>query len=241
METQSRFKLKEVGIDEIVFVEKNARFMEQTTFLQLVDNIRRDGQLSSVPFTILLDNGKHKGKYEVISGNHRVKAAKQAGITRLHIMYVEEALISNDEKRAIQLSHNSITGQDDLGILRELVEEIANTDYKEYAHIDETIFEELDKFDYDIIQPKNEVVTVSLVFYDNIKADFDAIVEELDTFTEGDLENTHILPKAALQGFNEVVGMVQSKYRVKSQGMAVMKMVEIVKAQLAGDENAKSK
>lgn len=229
---QTRFKPKEVGIDEIVFVEKNARFMEQTTFLQLVDNIKKDGQLSSVPFTILQEK---TGKYEVISGNHRVKAAKQAGITRLHIMYVEEHLITNDEKRAIQLSHNSITGQDDLEILRELVDEITSADYKEYAHIDESVFEELGKYDYDIIQPTNEVVSITFTFFDTAKANYDKVLEELDTMTDDQIENLTLLPKDNMHVFNEIVGKVQEKYRIKSYGLAIARMVEIVKSSLESD------
>lgn len=232
MKTKSRFKITEVGIDEIVYVDKNAHYMEQTTFLQLVENIRRDGQLSSVPFTILREDGK----YEVISGNHRVKAAKQAGITRLHVMYVEAKDISHDEKRAIQLSHNSIKGEDDVEILKQLLDEITSADYKQYAHIDESIFEELGSFDYDIIQPTNEVVTMSFTFFDTQKADFDRVVEELDTYTPEQLENTHLLPKEVLQNFNEVVSAVQKKYRVKSYGFAILKMVELVKKELDGSK-----
>jgi len=225
----NKFQLKEVEIKEIVFVKKNARFMKQVSFLQLVENIKQDGQLSSVPFCVLLENGKNKGKYEVISGNHRVKAAKQAGIVKLWIMYCGESFISNDQKIAIQLSHNSIQGQDDLEILRDLVNEITDLNLKEYAHIDESAFEHLDKINYDIIQPDNDIVRINLIFYEHIKADFDKLIQELETFTPKELENFHLLPKAQFKNFNYVLGKVQEKYKIKSAGIAVMKMVEITK------------
>lgn len=229
---QSRFKLKEVGINEIVYVSKNARYMEQTTFMQLVSNIRKDGQLSSVPFTVLLESGKNAGKYEVISGNHRVKAAKQAGITRLWVMYCEESLISNDEKRAIQLSHNSIAGKDDLEILKDLVDEITSADYKEYAHIDESVFDELDSVDFDIIQPTNEVVTVTFTFFDVDKVNFGSLCEELDAYTPQQLESLSLFPIEKFKEFNKIVGSVQEKYKVKSYGLAVSKIMELAKMKL---------
>lgn len=222
----SRFKLESIDIDEVVFVEKNARYMEQTTFNQLVDNIRRDGELSSVPFTIRIEEGKDKGKYEVISGNHRVKAAKMAGLSQLTVMYVPQSQISNDEKRAIQLSHNSITGQDDLEILRQLVDEIQNTDYKEYAHIDESVFEELDSYDYSVIQPKHDVVGFNFIFFDSDK---DVLEEVLLAVEEsiGKDEEVVLFPKASLEGFQKIVSEVQKKFTIKSFGNTVLKMAEI--------------
>ena len=44
-----RFKIEEVEISKIRLIDKNARYMEQTDFRALVDNIKRDGELSSVP------------------------------------------------------------------------------------------------------------------------------------------------------------------------------------------------
>lgn len=232
----NRFKLKHVLIEDIVFTEKNANYMNQDTFHQLVANLKKDGQLSSVPFTILLETGKDKGKYEVISGNHRVKAAQMAGIADMHIMYVEESKISQSEKRALQLSHNSIHGQDDMALLRELVDEITDLDYREYAHIDEAMFDELDKMDYSVIQPTNEVITITFSFFDTAKVDFDRIAKELDTISEKDLENTHLFPKEQFHIFNEVIGQVQERYRLKSYGLGIMRMVELVKELMDKDK-----
>ena len=44
-----KFKIEEVQLSDIKFVKKNAHFMSNDTFNALVNNIRRDGQLSSVP------------------------------------------------------------------------------------------------------------------------------------------------------------------------------------------------
>ena len=82
-----RFKIAEVQLSDIKLVEKNAHFMSNDTFTALVNNIKRDGQLSSVPFCVRHEDGT----YTVVSGNHRTQAAKQAGLVSIHVMYVEEA------------------------------------------------------------------------------------------------------------------------------------------------------
>ena len=68
------YKLALVNVSELEFLEKNARYMTNEMFRNLVDNIKRDGGLSSVPLC-----WKHDDKYRVLSGNHRCRAAIEAG------------------------------------------------------------------------------------------------------------------------------------------------------------------
>lgn len=228
----ARFSIKQVDISDIAFTEKNANFMDQVTFNQLVSNLKRDGELSSVPFTIYHSEGDLKGKYEVISGNHRVKAAEMAGIRTINVMWVDACNITNDEKRAIQLSHNSIHGQDDKSILKELLDEISSTEYKEYSHIDESVFEDILNVDFSIVQPKNEVVKMSFTFFSEQHAGFEELMEELSMMPEDELSNTYLLPKESLEPFNKAVAEVQKKYKIKAYGLAVLKLVEIAQKSL---------
>lgn len=122
------YKVAIVDIGLIDLLEKNARFMKNETFQRLVENVRGDGHLSSVPFCWL----QPSGRYLVLSGNHRVQAAKAAGHSEVLVMYTEEDL-THSEQIAIQLSHNSLVGEDDPAILRELWEEIDEVNLKLYA------------------------------------------------------------------------------------------------------------
>ena len=54
-----KFKIAEVQLSDIKLVKKNAHFMQQDTFNALVNNIRRDGQLSSVPFCVKHSDGSY--------------------------------------------------------------------------------------------------------------------------------------------------------------------------------------
>lgn len=228
----ARFKIKEVEVSKIDLIEKNARFMEQSTFRQLVANIKRDGELSSVPFCVEKENGR----FTVVSGNHRVQAAKQAGIVMIFAMCVGEKDITNDEIRAIQLSHNSISGQDDTEILKQLLDEIQDVAMKEYAHISQEVLDAVKDIDYSIEMPNNEVVPVTLMFVDTNKVAFDKLMEQLENYTERELENMYIMDKEYMKRLNEVSNKVQQKYKIKAQALSICKMVELVNIMLDGRE-----
>lgn len=230
----ARFKtqIKEVELSLIDLVEKNAHFMAQDTFRQLIANIKRDGQLTSVPFLV----EHNTGRYTVISGNHRVQAAKMAGIIKATFIVAHEDDITKDEILAIQLSHNSIVGQDDPEILKELLEEITDIAMKEYAHISNEILDAVKDVDYVIDMPNNEIVPVTLMFVDTNKLKFDELMETLDTLTPRELENTTLVNIETLKKLNDITAKVGQKYKIKSQALAICKMVELINIMLDGEE-----
>lgn len=142
-------KTRIISIDprRIRLLEKNAHFMAHEMFQRLVQNVRRDGKLTSVPFCAALgwyeegdeperweDNGEPI--YQVLSGNHRVQAAVSAGLTTVDVMVADEPL-SQQRRLAIQLSHNSIFGDDDPLLLRELFDGIDDVDLRSYSGLDD--------------------------------------------------------------------------------------------------------
>lgn len=226
-----RFNIKKVAVADISLIEKNARFMDQTTFRQLVANIKRDGELSSVPFCVEKENGK----FTVVSGNHRVQAAKMAGLTIIPVMCIDEKEITNDEIRAIQLSHNSIAGQDDVEILKQLLDEITDVALKEYAHISNEVLEAVAGIDYTVEMPSNEIVPVTFMFIDTNKVSFDRIMDQLDSYTPRELENVTLLDKETLKRLNEVSAKIQQQYKIKAQALSICKMIELIDIMLNGE------
>ncbi len=85
--TGQPFKLAIVPIEQLTLLDKNARYMPHEMFKNLVENIKRDNGLSSVPFCWFDGN-----TYHVLSGNHRVKAAQAAGLTHILILYDDRPL-----------------------------------------------------------------------------------------------------------------------------------------------------
>jgi hypothetical protein len=224
----SRFIIEEVNPNDILYIEKNARYMSREEFSQLVRNIKRDGQLSSTPFCT-----KEDGKLTVISGNHRVKAAVEAGLTKIHTFTAEN--LTNDEIRAIQLSHNSIAGKDDLTILKELFEEIQNSEYKNYAFIDNSLFDEMEKMSIEIVQPVNEFISISLMFFDAEFSKFEDILQEVKVL-DSTSEVIIPLPMQDYTKFTDVISMIKEEYGIKDYGATLIKMASIVEG-LLGKQN----
>lgn len=144
-------KVIKIDPKEIKLLEVNARYMKADEFNRLVENIKRDGALSSVPFCSHTDEWENASdddwpeyEWEVLSGNHRVQAAIEAGLEEISIMVTEEKL-TNEQKVAIALSHNSITGQDDMAILKQMYESINDIDLKGYSGLDDETLQMLDK------------------------------------------------------------------------------------------------
>jgi len=128
-----------VKLAELKLLEKNARFMKGAMFNRLVENIRADGCVTSLPLV-----HREGDALVVISGNHRVAAAIKAGIDESDVIEVTSPL-TRQQFVALQLSHNAIAGQDDPNILRQLYDEL-DFGWKEYSGLTDDAFkvEDLD-------------------------------------------------------------------------------------------------
>lgn len=65
--------IAKVPLDKVKEQDINARIMMDQMQDQLTANIKKRGQLESLPLFVLID-----GKLEIISGHHRVKSARAA-------------------------------------------------------------------------------------------------------------------------------------------------------------------
>jgi len=93
----------------------NARIMDTSEYSQLVSNIRKTGYLESVPLCATVPD--NDTAVEIVSGHHRVRAAKEAGLTRIPIL-LDSSGLSRNEIVAKQLAHNRLVGRDDPETLR---------------------------------------------------------------------------------------------------------------------------
>ena len=109
-------KLYMAPLDQLREQDVNARILEPADHVQLVNNIRKSGHLESVPFCA---RAKADGPVEIISGHHRIRAAREAGVKKAPIL-VDESGLSRTELVAKQLAHNRLSGYDDPATLRRL-------------------------------------------------------------------------------------------------------------------------
>lgn len=124
----------------LTLLEVNAHFMTKEKFDALVDNVRRDGVLTSVP---LVYADPDTGVELVLSGNHRTRAAVEAGLQEIPVLVIDQKL-SRQQQVAIQLSHNSIFGEDDPDTLAMLYEELDDVDWRTYSGLDDKVLDLLD-------------------------------------------------------------------------------------------------
>lgn len=139
-------KVIEIDPKKIKGLAVNAHYMVHETFQRLVANIKKDGELTQLPFAAPLgyyyetdtmpldDDGQII--YEVLSGNHRVKAAIEAGLKIIKIQ-VTDSPLEPDKRKAIQLSHNALIGQDDPTLLAEIYQSIVSFDERIYTGLDD--------------------------------------------------------------------------------------------------------
>jgi hypothetical protein len=165
-------------------LDLNARYMRHEQYQQLVANIRRDEGLTSTPFVW---HDVDTGQRIVLSGNHRVKAAIEAGLEEIHWLETSDPL-TEGQRLAIQLSHNAIVGEDDLSILKTLYEKIDELDWREYAGLDDATLELLADLDTPSFSEANlSFQTLAIVFLpEDLKAAQDLVKDAITLASSAD-------------------------------------------------------
>ncbi len=177
------YKLHLANAREIDFLEKNARYMTKEQFASLTNNIKHDGGLTSLPLCYRQENGK----LLVLSGNHRLKAAIEAGYSEFLVLLIDKSL-TRDQQIAIQLSHNALQGKDDEQILKELWAEILDLESSIYSGLSTELIEKLQGTDFIAIAEQRPLYKeISLLFLpeeiEQLAAICDGILELVKTKT----------------------------------------------------------
>lgn len=110
----------EIALEALVEQDVNAQRMEPRKIERLSQNIRERGALESLPYTTATENG-----VEIISGHHRVRAARAAGLDTIWVL-VDLDEMSRSTIRSKQIAHNELVGESDEEVLREMVREIVD-------------------------------------------------------------------------------------------------------------------
>lgn len=188
--------IEERELRSLSLLERNARYMDKKEFDLLVSNIKNDGCLTSLP---LVYDGDVAG--EVLSGNHRVQAAIKAGLQTAKVIVIKSVL-TQDQKTAIQLSHNSITGKDDPNLLKALYDSIGDLDFKLYSGVTDEMFkvDELTLSAMTFETPKEEEVILHF-----LQGDKEVFCEALERIAKK-AKKLHLI--ADIDDFNQVFNVV---------------------------------
>jgi hypothetical protein len=193
---------------ELVLLEENARFMRHEQFNRLVANVRRDGRLTSVPLAWRMPDGR----YQVLSGNHRTKAAVEAGLELIDVMAIDQDL-SEQQRIALQLSHNAIAGEDDSTTLASLFEKLEDIDWREYSGLDDKLLDLLQPADIASISEANlDFQTLTIVFLpdelDRVKKSMEAAMALVSA------DETWLARYSAFDGLMEALADISKAYDV---------------------------
>ena len=170
------YKLAYVSpIDDCVPLEKNAHYMEKSTLDRLTANVAEDGFLSQLPFAMKRDDGK----YLILSGNHRLKAAIKAKLEYILILYIEE--VDKDKQIAYVLSHNALVGKDDAQMLKEIYSEMRTIEAREFSGLNGIQFIDTDKIPTVSINDGDiELTEMKFLFTESRSNDVKAVLSELE-------------------------------------------------------------
>jgi hypothetical protein len=199
--------------------------MKAEQFNQLVDNLRRDGVLTSHALV-------HDGV--VLSGNHRVLAAIKAGIEEAEVIEIVGPL-SEARKLALQLSHNSVVGQDDPSVLASLYGEL-DLDLKLYSGVTDDMLKSID--DLKIASLSAGATQYQDVLLTFLPEDAMAFTELLKRFARKDRFPVLVASLADFDRFFETIVAVKEKLNIQNTATAVRVMTELAVARLEQIESA---
>jgi len=225
--------LKSLGLPEIVILDpnsliaqkKNARYFKPEKFQTLVNNIKNEGSLKSAPLVYYDEDVK---KYRIIDGSHRVQGAKDAGLKA--IMCFLDNPNSNDEKISKQLSFNALTGEDDKLILAELFKSIKDIELKFATGLDD----ELHKIEYSSLNfmiGASKQLTVLFLPEDIAEYDkgMEKIAQDLSIKPSDEIRTTSV---EYWDKFVQAILKVKKNENIKSNGSAILRMIELANEQL---------
>ena len=229
MNEMDRWKIaQDVSMDMIEPTEVNANQMNDEDFAKLCSNIQKTG-LSSMIATY---KRKSDNKYVIISGNHRYKACLKLGWSKMSVLFVDEDDITQDERIALQLSHNNLHGKDNINVLKRLFDEIQSLDFKAVSNVNVDDFPSLDLTSGSSIVPVSQHYLVSLILYDSDLKNIDELLEIVDESMKTSEKIILANGEENQDKFLDVMTKVRKEYSIKSTSVAFSKVLELARLAL---------
>lgn len=213
--------IAKVQIDRVKEQDINARIMKKEMQDQLTANIKKRGQLESLP--LLVKNGE---TIEIISGHHRIKSARAAGLKEI-IAIIDVSGLSRSKIASKQLAHNAISGFDDESTLREICKMLDDVDDMLESFIGKDIMEEpLEQYDK-LLSPavQFDFKNITFSFLPHQVKDMDALVKNLEHNAP---EIIGVAPYEQCKSFIESLSKYQKFSDIRNVGAAIHSMIQAV-------------
>ena len=213
--------IAKVQIDKLREQDINARIMKKEMQDQLTANIKNRGQLESLPLLAEKD-----GVLEIVSGHHRIKSARAAGMKEI-IAIIDVSGLSRSKIASKQLAHNAISGFDDPSVLREICKMLDDVDDMLESFIGKDIMEEpLEQYDK-LASPAVhfDFKNITFAFLPHQINDMDILLKNLEH------SGADIIGVAAYEQcerFAETLDKYQKFSDIRNVGAAIHSMIESV-------------
>ena len=220
--SNSRLKLKYVNFDDVREQDINANVMPAGMFNALKSNVQKNAALESIPLCATRE--ETPDRIEIVSGHHRIRAARAAGITSGVVLLYEG--LTNSELRAKQLAHNSIAGNSDPEIVREIFSQIDDLGDRMESFIDPDAFASLPqavKFDMVDVDPLADAKTVTVVFLPTQIRDFQTALDLLTS----DPDVVYTANREIFDGFKDAVHKTREQLEIVSYPTALAAMARL--------------
>lgn len=227
---EDRWTYAKVDVNLIDEAEENANRMTDEDFAALCDNIAMSG-CSSVPCCYRRENGR----FVMISGHHRLRACKKLHHKTIGILYVDESDLSRDEIIAIQLSHNSLHGEDDKNILKKLFSQIQSVDFKKFAHINMDEIKPISSEGLNLFAMK-ENYTISIILYNNSVDSINTLIGDIREVSKSSDVVLLADQEPNEEWYLSLIKAIRNEYHIKSTNVAFSKILELAAKQMKGEQ-----
>ncbi|MBQ9041431.1 MAG: ParB N-terminal domain-containing protein [Eggerthellaceae bacterium] len=208
--------LAQVPLSMLREQDLNARVMDDAKFAQLVANIGKRGTLEQLPYCVETDRG-----VEIVSGHHRTRAAREAGLEHVYTL-LDRSKLSRSAIAAKQLAHNAIEGVDDEDTLRKIAAIVTDVDDMLETALGDEFFEKAYREAQAMPIPKVDFnwKNVTFTFLPHQLADLEEYVKSTPA--------SDWVGACPVEQFDETVEAIQRVQKfedIKNVGMAVHAMV----------------
>lgn len=228
----STAELEIVEPTSLQLLKTNAHYFKKEKFTQLVENVRNDQRLSSMPLCHRVEKG-----LEVLSGNHRVKAAIEAKIPKILVMVLTESL-SESRKVAIQLSHNELVGEDDESILAELWQKIDGIKEQLYTGLSSDKLKDLEKIK--LVTFTTPAIGVKTVSFNFAVPDFEHLEEVTEQISAKPAHSKYVADMEDFTEFVAAIRKIKNSENIKNGALAVKFIIDLVASQYGQEEECHS-
>lgn len=222
-------KIAKVNIEELREQDLNGRSMNAPMFERLAANIKKNNRLESLPFVAETDKG-----LEIVSGHHRVRACRTAGIAEIYVI-LDDTGLDRDSIMSKQLSHNSLQGEDNQQLVKEIYSMIEDAEKKLEAYIDADIEELFDKVTTKDITFDVDIKTILVTFMSYEEDTFRRCADNLNT----KYEELYVADIKNIEPFMQCIKRIGKEYDIRAMNTTFTKMAEIVLEYL-GEEQEES-